>query len=450
MLKSLTACICILGVATAFGAGNNGPKLLPADAPKLDSDKIFYVTGSSNTEARFGCPDLPAWTGGENRVPPQCDNGQNVFFRVFEILNDHENMRWRRLPDSDWKREGEWKEMRFGIKCSPNRKAMRVLWVSYDPKAAAELKIPAGFEKIDLIFGEYPNGDTIKVLIDGKAPSENAVVDTVQTGLVPRPRKDGKPGKYTGVADLRKRYKLDPAKAHVFCVEKATPNPKKPVGLWGAVYWRGNCIQVIQRAKSSYNVGQLPSRWAKRRFAAHKPDYVLSEAINIRNSVTEGEGSVKGTLYRGFNYLVEKQKKQGYKVMVFTTPQGTSKAFRDHFRKSFTKRMEATKNDASRKFCQDRIKAVSEENAAACQKWIADYCKTANWPLIDAGPYVDAWMKKNPSATFVPHIFNGWHHPKWHGAALTGQTIYDGITKHWPELPIRSMNMPPPLDYMKN
>ena len=118
-----------------------GPLPLPDNAPALSRDVVVVVAGSSVSVRRYKVHKLPAWTGGPNRVPPQCTNGQNVFFRVFEMLNDHANMRWRRLPDADWTKSGEWKA--YGK--LPYRDASpRVSWLATDPDAYAELVIPAG------------------------------------------------------------------------------------------------------------------------------------------------------------------------------------------------------------------------------------------------------------------------------------------------------------------
>ncbi|GAH48672.1 unnamed protein product, partial [marine sediment metagenome] len=158
---------------SVFAAEPRGPQPLPKDAPRLKRDMVVMMLGSSVSVRKHGVHNLPAWTGGHNRVPPQCSNGQNIFFRAFEILNDHENMRWRRLPDKDWTRRGEWNSF---TKLPYWGRAPRISWEATDPEAFAELKIPAGYEKVDLIYTSDPRGDKMKVTIDGKAPPKNALI----------------------------------------------------------------------------------------------------------------------------------------------------------------------------------------------------------------------------------------------------------------------------------
>jgi hypothetical protein len=232
------------------------------------------LEGSSVTMNRYGCQEVPAWTGGYDRLPPQA-NGQNLFFRVFEMLNDHENMCWRRLTDKDWKRQGEWKpehKLPYNDACY----GKRVAYLGTAPEDFAELSVPAGYEKLDLIYTSDPKGDRIKVATDGQPPAENALVDTRQETRIPpgtdlgadidtldshgEPRKLQRPtGGISNIVELRARYKLDPARAHVFRVQRSGADPDRRILVWGAVYWRGNCIQVVQRAKGGINCGDLPN-----------------------------------------------------------------------------------------------------------------------------------------------------------------------------------------------
>lgn len=96
-----------LGVVGAAIGAEGGQMPWDEGDKKLKRDNVVMVVGSSVSVRRYKVYPLPKWTGGPERVPPQCTNGQNVFFRVFEMLNDHENMCWRRLMDKDWKREGQ-------------------------------------------------------------------------------------------------------------------------------------------------------------------------------------------------------------------------------------------------------------------------------------------------------------------------------------------------------
>jgi hypothetical protein len=435
----------VLALTAAAGAGEpSGPMPLPKDAPKLKRDVIVMLQGSSVCMNKYRTHGLPKWTGGGNRVPPQlyC---QNVFFRVFEMLNDHENMRWRRLPDADWKREGEWKpetKLEYNGACY----GKRVAYSATDPKAWAELKIPAGFEKVDLIYTTGPKGDKIKVLVDGRPPKENALVDTRQDTRIPaaakfgpdlevldshgKPRKIRRPRRGArNLYELRARYQLEKSKPHTLRVQRATGDPGRRILVWGAVYWRGNCVQVVQRAKGGINCGDLPNYAAIQETVSIRPDYVLMEAINIRGSAA----GVTKALGAGYSWCARQAKAGKFKVMVFETSQANCRAFRKHF-----------SDPKNKSYGKSRVQAVADENADACHRAVVDLCKKYGFPRVDVGPAVDKYLAANPTARFVPHVQNDWYHPNQWGAALFGQTIHDGIKKHWPELPVRPVNMPAP------
>jgi hypothetical protein len=87
---------------------------------------------------------------------------------------------------------------------------------------------------------------------------------------------------------------------------------------------------------------------------------------------------------------------------------------------------------------------VKDANADACHAEVVKLCRKYGFPLVDVGATVDAYCARNKSVRFVPHIHNDWYHPNQWGAALFGQTIHDGIRKHWPELPVRPVVMPAP------
>ena len=116
-------------------------------------------------------------------MPPQ-SYGQNVFFRIFEMLNDHENMCWRRLPDKDWERRGKW-EAETKLPYNGPCYGKRISFSATEPDDWAELRLPAGYEKVDLIYRSDPSGDRMRVTIDGKAPPKNAIVDTYQETAIP-------------------------------------------------------------------------------------------------------------------------------------------------------------------------------------------------------------------------------------------------------------------------
>lgn len=427
---------------TAWPADPEGPPSLPKDAPKLTRDVTVVAAGSSITMNRYGCREIPAWTGGYDRVPPQT-NGQNVFFRIFELLNDHENMCWRRLTDQDWTRQGPWTpeiKLPYNDACYGKR-------VAYTAKAAddaAELSIPAGFEKIDLIYATDPNGDAIKVTIDGAAPAENALIDTFQDTKLPptasrtadfntfdshgEPLKLSRPVKgIANIIEMRARYRLDPARPHTFKIQRGTTDPDKRILVWGAVYWRGNCAQVVQRSKGGINCGHLPYYHAIQETMALKPDYLLVEAISIRAKLEEMDQTLNAPLA----WCGNQTKANRFKTMIYATPMGNSQTFRAWFRdpKHGTKGQNAT--------CAD-------PHADACFAWLEKICKTNNLPLLDVGPTVDAWLKANPRAAFVPHVQADWFHPNQSGAALFAQVLAAGIRQQWPELPVRTINTPIP------
>lgn len=437
----LAAVLLFILPALAIAGESAGPRPLPADAPKLKKDVVVLVAGSSVSVRRYKVYKLPAWTGGADRVPPQCTNGQNVFFRVFEILNDHENMCWRRLTDKDWVRKGEWK----GYSDLPYKSASpRISWMATDPGATAELKIPAGYEKVDLIYTSDPQGDKMKVSIDGKAPAKNALIDTYQETRIPadanlgpdietldshgKPRKLRRPKRgIKNIVELRARYEIDKSKPHTLSIQRATNDPKKRILVWGAVYWRGNCVQVVQRAKGGINCGDLPNYPAIQETVALKPDYILMEAINIRGNPT----GVTRSLEPGYAWCA--RHKDSFKTLVYSTPMASSKAFCAWF-----------SDPKNKPPYGGTTKTVTAPNPEACHQVAVDLCKRFGFPLVDVGATVDTWCAKHKSAKFVPHILNDWYHPNQWGAALFGQTLFEGIKKHWPELPNRPINMPKP------
>ena len=448
--------------AGPMAAGQSGPPRLPPGAPTLTEDKVVMVVGSSVSVRRYKVRPLPAWTGGHNRVPPQCTNGQNVFFRVFEMLNDHENMRWRRLPDRDWARSKGKAPMdvrvRGGTKTVqvadwaafrdlPWRDASpRIMFLGKRPGVWAEIKVPAGTEKLELIYASDPNGGTIQVTLDGKPPPENARVDTFQDPAVPPRAKlgasydtldsHGKPVRIRppkqgirNIVELRARYGLDPKIPHTFRIERATKDPGKRILVWGVVYWRKNCVQVVQRAKGGINCGALPAYAAIQETIALQPDYLLMEAINIRGA----PAGVTRSLDPGYAWCA--RHKDTFKVMVYSTCQASSKAFRAWFRDPKHKPPYGAK---------DYQKTCADAHGEACQRAVVDLCRKYGFPLVDVGKAADAYVAKHPGVRFVPHILNDWYHPNQWGAALFGRTIRDGIKKHWPELPLRPIRMPPP------
>ncbi len=424
----LTCVVAVLLAAAATAAEPAGPQPLPKDAPRLAHDVTVVLEGSSVTMNRYGCLELPAWTGGDGRVPPQA-NGQNVFFRVFEMLNDHENMCWRRLTDQDWKRQGEWKpetRLSYNDVCY----GKRVSYAGTAPEDFAELSVPAGYEKLDLIFTSDPKGDKIRVTIDGQPPAENALVDTRQETKIPpnadlgkdidtldshgEPRKLQRPtAGISNIVELRARYKLDPAKAHLFRAQRAGAEADKRILVWGAVYWRGNCAQVIQRAKGGINCGDLPNYHAIQETVALKPDYLLMEAINIRGKPEQ----VTQTLDPGLAWCAAHSAQ--FKTMVYATAQANCKAFRAAFKDK-----------------------VTDDVAGACAGAVVEMCRKYKLPMVDNGPPVDAWLTANPKGRFIGHIYADWYHPNQFGAAIFAQTIAEGIRKNWPELPVRPINMP--------
>jgi len=475
-LLTTAATALLLLPSAALAAEPAGPRPLPKDAPKLKADKIVMVVGSSVSVRRYRVDRLPKWTGGHNRVPPQCTNGQNVFFRVFEMLNDHENMCWRRLPDPDWKKAPGWR----GESRLPWRDASpRISWEATSPDTDARITVPAGYEKIDLIYTSDPNGDAIQVTIDGEAPPENARVETRQDTTLP-PKSEwgpvfetldshgkpitvgGRPRPIRNIVELRARYALDPATAHTFRIQKASADPKTRILVWGVVYWRGNCVQVVQRAKGGINCGALPQYAAIQEITALKPDYVLMEAINIRGSAA----GVTRSLQPGYAWCARqtargqdtgqqdtrtrppadgKPRRSGarstphpvpgkaFKILVYATPQANCRAFRAWF--SDPKHKPPYGGSA---------KTVADENADACHRAVIDLCAKYGFPLVDVGATVDAWLAKHPTVRFVPHVLNDWYHPNQWGAALFGQTLHDGISTNWPELPLRPITMPAP------
>ena len=430
---------------SVFAAEPKGPQPLPKDAPRLERDMVAMMLGSSVSVRKHGVHNLPAWTGGHNRVPPQCNNGQNIFFRAFEILNDHENMCWRRLLDKDWTRGGKWqacKDLAYQFS------GPRISWEATAPEAFAELRIPAGYEKVDLIYTSDPKGNKMRVTIDGKAPPKNALVDTYQETSIPagadlgseidtldshgRPRKLEHPKKgISNIIELRAHYEIDKFRAHTLRVQRASKDAGRRILVWGAVYWRGNCIQVVQRAKSGLNCGDLPSYPVIQEVLALKPDYVLMEAINWRRHPTK----VTQSLEAGFSWCARQVKIGKFKMLVYATPMASSK----EYRKWFT-------NPAN--IPPDRVKPnqfyITEEKTRACHQVVIDMCKKYDFSLVDVGVVVDDYMGKNPTVSFIPHIFSDWVHPRQWGAALFGQAIFEGVRKHWPELPVRPINMTPP------
>jgi len=446
-------CCPVAGQTTA----PQGPQPLPEGGRKLNADKIVTVVGSSVSVRRYGVHRLPKWTGGHNRVPPQCTNGQNVFFRVFEMLNDHENMCWRRLPDADWKKSGEKKDSRGRVTSDwksftklPYKDASpRIVFKATMPDVWAEITVPAGYEKLDLVYTSAPNGGKIKVSVDGEAPPKSmgpAMVDTRQDRTVPAKDKlgeaftvldsHGKPrvirpprSGISHIVELRQRYALDPKKAHTFRVERAGREPDKIILVWGVVYWRGNCVQVVQRAKGGINCGDLPNYWAIQETMALKPDYILMEAINIR-STPDG---VTKSLDPGFAWSAAHGNQ--FKTLVYSACQASSKEFRKWFRVPAHKPPYGAK---------DYEKTCADEHCEACQQAVADLCKKYDFPLVDVGKTVDDYVAKHSTVRFVPHILNDWYHPNQWGAMLFGQTIHEGIRTHWPELPVRPITMTPP------
>lgn len=433
------------GLLQAADGEQAGPKPLPSDAPRLTRDVTVVIAGSSISVNRYLCEELPKWTGGYDRMPPMA-YGQNVFFRVFEMLNDHENMCWRRLSDRDWIRRGEWKgETKWPYSDAYYGRCVR--YVATSRPDYAELAVPAGYEKIELIYGTDPNGDRMKVSIDGQPPAENAVIDTHQTtDIAPgtdlgpdmetldshgETRQLPRPKKGISHLELRVRYALDPAKTHVLRVERATDALGKRIVVWGAVYWRGNCVLLVQRAKGGINCGDLPNYTAVQEVMAAKPDYLLMEAINIRDKPAD----VLKSFEAAYGWCAQRVKKGQFKMLVYATPQASSKTFRKWFSDPAHKPPYGTK---------DALAACSDENADACAAVVVDLCRKHGFPMVDVGPAVDAWIAKNPAAQFVPHVLNDWYHPNQWGAAIFGRTLFDGIQKAFPEIPIRPVNFPEP------
>ncbi len=433
-----------------FAAEPEGPQALPKNAPVLKKDMVVMVIGSSVSVRKYKVHALPKWTGGPNRVPPQCTNGQNVFFRTFEILNNHEKMSWRRLPDADWTTQGEWKPL---SKLPWSEASPRIVYRATDAQAWAELKIPAGNEKVDLIYSSGPNGGDLLVTLDGKKPAQNAVLKTHQETKIAqdyrfgpeidtldshgKPRKIKRPKKgISHIIDLRARYKLAPSKPHVLRVQRADTTSGKEMLVWGAVYWRGHCAQVVQRAKGGINCGALPEYPAIQEITALKPDYVLMEAINIRAN----PAAVTRSFDAAFAWCANQVKKGNFKMLVYATCQGSSQAFRKWFRVPANKPPYGAK---------DYQATCSDENADGCHQAAVDICKKYGFPLVDVGPKVDAYLALHPSVKFVPHILNDWYHPNQWGAALFGQTLREGMAQYWPELPTRPINLTPPPSVKK-
>jgi hypothetical protein len=423
----LMAFALILNAAASDG---EGPCALPEDAPKLQSDKTVVVLGTSVSVRKHKVRELPAWTGGPQRVPPQCNNGQNVFFRIFEILNDHENMRWRRLDDRDWARYGEWQERRkkelpYGTG-SP-----RMVFASPDPKAYAEIRIPAGFEKLDLIYNS--GGGKIAVLINGKSPGTDAIVDTAQSREIPpgakigtktgdlldshgNPLKIRQPSRGIGsIVELRKRYTLDPKKEHTFRVQKATDG-KGTIAVWGVVYWRGNCVQVVQRAKSGMHCGGLPHYHVAQEVLAVKPDYVLMESFSLFGDPPAGLNKI---VVPGFNWCSMHKKK--FKTLIYAEPRAGSTVFLKYLQRH-------------------RFRGSETENAKACLSALKALCSKHGFPLVDVGPVVDEFFNKYTGGKICSEFYSDKVHPGTWGAACFGQAIYEGIRKHRPELPVRPVN----------
>lgn len=435
-----TIILASLAISSAnFGSGAEpeGSPPLPRDAPKLLKDVIVVAAGSSITMNRYGCHEIPPWTGGYDRVPPQV-NGHNVFFRIFEILNDHENMCWRRLTDKDWNRRGTWPpehKLPYNDACY----GKRVCYAASDPADFAELAVPQGYEKLDLIYTSDPKGDRIRVTIDGHPPPDNAFVDTHQDTRIP-PDADlgadvetldshGNPCKLprprsgiTNIVELRARYRLDPAAPHTFRIQRGGDDPDKRILVWGAVYWRGNCVQVAQRAKGGINCGDLPNYHAIQETLALKPDYILMEAISIRAK----PGQILQTLEPGLAWCA--RHKDRFKTLVYAAPMSGCKSFVAWF----TQAAHRPNDDAA-----------NPQNAAACAEALSGLATRLGLPMVDVGPLVDDWLANNPAASFIPHVHADWYHPNQWGAALFGQAIHTGIRKHWPELPARYV---PPLE----
>ena len=186
--------------------------------------------------------------------------------------------------------------------------------------------------------------------------------------------------------------------------------------VWGVVYWRGNCVQLFHRAKNGRCIGELPSYHAIQEFATQKPDYVLVErqTTNIAHGL-------------GMPYLAHQQKRLNFKTLVYLVPQGTCGAWRDWFGRDHKE--------------QALVSVVPD--AGLYSEEATRLSRAYGFPFVDAGPIVDAWMAETPEAKFLPHILADWYHPNQYGAALIGQAVYEGIKEHWPELPVRPINMPP-------
>ena len=447
--------------AAVWAGEAEGPLPLPKDAARLKGDCVVMVVGSSVSVRRYGVHPLPKWTGGSNRVPPQCTNGQNVFFRVFEMLNDHGNMCWRRLPDADWRRSAGKALMELPIRGGTKTVEVadwapysRLPWRAASPRVSylagragawAEVTVPAGYEKLELIYTSDPQGDKIKVTVDGKVPATNALVDTRQETSVPaaaklgevftvldshgKPRRIRPPKRGIGnIVELRARYELDPKGPHVFRIERASDDPRKRILVWGVVYWRGHCVQVVQRAKGGLNCGALPEYSAIQEVVALKPDYVLMEAINIRGKPS----GVTRSLDAGYAWCAAQ--KGRFKTLVYSTCQASSRRFRAWFRVPAHKPPYGAK---------DYEQTCADAHCEACQGAVVALCRKYGFPLVDVGARVDAYMAEHPTVRFVPHILNDWYHPNQWGAALFGVTIGEGIKAHWPELPVRPIRMPP-------
>lgn len=86
---------------------------------------------------------------------------------------------------------------------------------------------------------------------------------------------------------------------------------------------------------------------------------------------------------------------------------------------------------------------ANADNAAACARIVKELCAKYEIPFVDVGPTVDRWLADTPDAKFVPHVHADWYHPNQWGAALVARALHEGICRHWPELPIAPVNVPP-------
>jgi hypothetical protein len=315
-----------------------------------------------------------------------------------------------------------------------------VAYIGGSQTNTAELAVPAGYEKLELIYSTDPMGDKIKVTIDGKPPAQNALIDTCQQTAIPakaelgadietidshgKVHKLGRPTRGISHLELYARYKLDPAQGHTVRIERATDEPGKRILVWGAVYWRGNCVKLVQRAKGGLNCGDLPKYHAIQEVMAVQPDYLLMEAINIRDDPKV----VFNSFETAFAWCAMQVKQGRFKMLVYATPQASSHEFRKWFRDPAHKPPYGSANYE---------KTCSDENADACAALVVDLCKTHGFPLVDVGPAADEFIARTPKAKFVPHVLDDWYHPNQWGAVLFGQVLHDGIRKNWPELPVR-------------